>query len=71
MLCNDEAKSLMLTKKTCELSASFMGTPLAVMFTRDGSMPRTRIVVYPMPLPASEVVVTDGVSERIYGISRP
>jgi len=34
-------------------------------------VPRTRIEVYPTPAPASDVVITDGVDDRINGKSSP
>ena len=71
MLCTLEAKSLMFTQKRVALSASFIGIPLAVMFTREGSMPRTRSEVYPIPLPASEVRVIDGNVDNKNGMSLP
>ena len=43
--CTLLAKSPIFTQKSCELSASFIGTPLAVMLMREGSVPRTRRVV--------------------------
>ena len=45
--------------------------PLAVMFIRVGSVPRTCMAVYPMPIPASDDVVTDGVKLSIHGMSLP
>ena len=45
MLCTEEAKSPILTKYTCELSASLRGMPLAVMLILEGSTPRTRMEV--------------------------
>ena len=67
----EEAKSGVFTQKMAWLSESFIGIPLAVTLMRVASVPRTRMVVYPTPAPASEVVNTEGVVEKRKGISCP
>ena len=68
---NDDARSGILTQYTLWLSLSLIGTPLAVMFMRDPSLPRTRMPLYPMPPPASPVAMTDGVISSMLGRSLP
>ena len=61
----------MFTQYSRLLSASFIGMPLVVTLMRLASVPRMRIAVYPMPLPASLVVTTEGMVASKKGMSRP
>ncbi len=47
-------------KVACE-SGLFIGTPLAVTFSREASVPRMRIEVAPTPMPVSDVATSEGV----------
>ena len=69
MFSVDEAKSGIFTQYISCDSASFTGIPLIVTFVLDGSVPLTRIPVYPIPVPASEVVTAEGVVSNKVGKS--
>ena len=71
MLSTEEVKSGRLTQKVPWDSESLNGIPLMVTFTREASLPRTRIPVYPIPAPASLVVTTPGKKLRSIGKSWP
>ena len=71
MLSTDEVKSGKLTQNVPCDSESLYGIPLMVTLTREASLPRTRIPVYPIPAPASLVVTTPGRKLRRIGKSCP
>ena len=71
MSLTDDAKSGRFTQNTLWLSASLIGIPLAVTLMRVPSVPRTLNVVYPIPAPASLVVMAEGVILNRYGKSCP
>src|SRR5512133_110906 len=66
----EAARSGRSTQNTCCDSGSFKGMPSTVIFILFASVPRIRNEVYPIPLPASEVSTTEGVSASRYGMSR-
>jgi hypothetical protein len=61
MLLTDDEKSGKFTKNVPILSASLYGIPFNVTLILVASVPRILIAVYPTPLPASELITTDGV----------
>src|SRR6185503_18226999 len=67
----EEAMSGRSTQYMACDSASLMGIPLMVTFTRVASLPRMRMPVYPMPAPASEVTTTEGRPCSRKGMSCP
>ncbi len=67
----EEAKSGIFTQKTLCDSASLSGMPFTVMLMRFISVPRMRMPVYPMPVPASEVTTVAGICSSRKGMSRP
>ena len=71
MVLVDEAISGKSTQKTPWDSASLYGIPLIVTLILFASLPLILIPVYPIPPPASDVIVTDGVKSNKYGISLP
>ncbi len=58
----EDIRSGVFTQNTPWLSASFMGMPFTVTLMRVISEPRTRMLVYPTPLPASEKLTTPATS---------
>ena len=64
-------KSGMFTQNVPWLSASLMGTPFTVTLVLVASLPRTLMPVYPIPFPASDVVITLGNCCNKIGISLP
>ena len=64
-----DARSGVSYQQTEWVSASFIGTPFMVTLMRVASVPRTRIEVPPMPVPASEVATTEGMVCSSQGMS--